>query len=86
MLLKARTVSAHRPDRCIAVEVLLHSQQAIDLSTSAQLEQRRWINTGWLLALVSAALFALRPVLVKLVYAEGVGSTSLVVIGVWRTR
>ncbi|MBT8139667.1 MAG: hypothetical protein KJP25_07850 [Gammaproteobacteria bacterium] len=56
------------------------------MSTSAQLEQRRWINTGWLLALVSAALFALRPVLVKLVYAEGVGSTSLVVIGVWRTR
>ncbi|NNC54526.1 MAG: DMT family transporter, partial [Pseudomonadales bacterium] len=51
------------------------------MSTSAQLEQRRWINTGWLLALVSAALFALRPVLVKLVYAEGVDSTSLLA---WR--
>ncbi|MGB5326367.1 MAG: EamA family transporter [Pseudomonadales bacterium] len=41
----------------------------------------RYIATGWLFALASAALFALRPVLVKLVYAEGVDSTTLIA---WR--
>lgn len=46
-----------------------------------QEKQRRWLATGWLLALGSAALFALRPVLVKLVYAEGVDSTTLIA---WR--
>ena len=36
------------------------------------------ITAGFLFAIASAALFAIRPIFVKLVYAEGIDSTTLI--------
>lgn len=41
-------------------------------------DQRSAIGVGFLFAIASAALFAIRPIFVKLVYAEGVDSTTLI--------
>lgn len=51
-----------------------------DQEPSRVLEINRRISAGFLFALASAAMFAVRPVLVKLVYAEGVDSTTLIAI------
>ncbi len=38
------------------------------------------LNTGFLFAIASAALFAIRPIFVKLVYAEGVSPLTLIAL------
>lgn len=38
------------------------------------------VQAGFLFAIASAALFAIRPIFVKLVYAEGVDSTTLIAL------
>ena len=38
------------------------------------------ISAGFIFAIASAALFAIRPIFVKLVYAEGVDSTTLIAL------
>ncbi len=38
------------------------------------------VTLGFLFAIASAALFAIRPIFVKLVYAQGVDSTTLIAL------
>ena len=56
---------------------LLKLTHYCDMSNSKPISP---VTAGFLFAIASAALFAIRPIIVKLVYAEGVDSTTLIAL------